>query len=111
MTEIEIDEELIKQAEASNQKLPAEYKSKQVKFDDKGTLHLLYRDEDGKLLGDTIVESNYHKESNAPYDENTLNKINELKEYNKSIRVFTVVLFIILFILIISTIFVINNIS
>lgn len=57
MTEIEFSPEMIKQIEAISGKPEGTVKDPSIKFDGKGSLHLMYHDAEGKLQYDTKVET------------------------------------------------------
>lgn len=57
MIDIELGDDLLSQVEVTNGPLPEDTKTKNIKFDAKGTLHMMCRDDDGKLLKDVSVRN------------------------------------------------------
>jgi hypothetical protein len=57
MIDIELGDDLLNQVEVTNGPLPEDTKTKNLKFDAKGTLHMMCRDDDGKLLKDISVRN------------------------------------------------------
>lgn len=74
MIDVELGEDLLNQVEVTNGPLPEDTRSKNIKFDAKGSLHVMCRDDDGKLLKDVPVKtteqkSNYNDEIMREYSE------------------------------------------
>jgi hypothetical protein len=61
MIDIELGNDILKQVEVDNGPLPENRESDSIKFDAKGTLHLMCRDTDGKLLKDVPVKTIEHQ--------------------------------------------------
>lgn len=87
MVDVTLGEDLIKQLEITNTDVPIDAASKTLKFDAKGTPHLMYRDGEGKLLGNIPVkelhmENSYRDELRrdiAEYEEKrTGNRTNKM---------------------------------
>lgn len=78
MTEIMLSDDLINQLEVtSGDKLPSDASRQEIKFDAKGTLHMMCRNDDGKLIKDYPVK-------NTPENIITPSYYNEVKsDYNK----------------------------
>ena len=57
MIDIELGDDLLNQVEVTNGPLPENTKTKNLKFDAKGTLHMMCRNDDGKLLKDISVRN------------------------------------------------------
>ena len=55
MTDMQLGEDLLKQIEVVRGLPDKPYSQTQVKFDAKGTLHVLYREDDGKLIRDNCI--------------------------------------------------------
>ena len=90
VTELQLNEDLISIAEGNNKKLPKEFDSRQIKFDPKGSLNILYRNEEGKFLGNTVIT----QKSNNTYSDKVqiVEEVEELVQTNKQSNIlFTVI--------------------
>ena len=88
MTEMMLGEDLIKQIEQTHGGCP-EDATRSVKFDDKGTLHLMYRDDGGKLLKNTsITNGPEKKQSGVSDDQERVDEINKLKNQSSFLKKF-----------------------
>lgn len=56
MVDVTLGDDLIKQIESMSKDVPEGASEKTLKFDAKGTPHLMYRDGEGKLLGNIPVK-------------------------------------------------------
>lgn len=64
MIEMELSDDLMAiMTEFSGTEVPEDAKSVKPKFDDKGTLHVMCRDEDGKLLKDIGLKGKVYEKS------------------------------------------------
>jgi hypothetical protein len=77
MIDIELGEDLLNQVEVTNGPLPEDTKSKNIKFDAKGSLHMMCRDNDGKLLKDVPVKTTEQK---ASYSDELMREYSEQHE-------------------------------
>lgn len=80
MIDIELGEELLRQTGSIIE--PEGTESKSLKFDAKGTPHILYRDGDGKLLKDTPIKPNSVNEEKVNSTKEMYEEIGEMKEEN-----------------------------
>lgn len=84
MVDIELGEDLMAQVELTGGKLPDDVKSKQLKFDDRGTPHVIYRNDDGKLLKDTPIKQKPTIEEKVDYNAEVYNEFRSMQEINSS---------------------------
>lgn len=84
MVEIELGDDLMSQVELTGGKLPDDVKSKELKFDAKGTPHVMYRNDDGKLLKDTPIKQSSSMEDRVDYNAEVYNEFKSLQEINDS---------------------------
>lgn len=56
MTTVEFSDDIMRQIELTNKVENDTVESKELDFDAKGTVHIMYRDADGKLLHDTPIK-------------------------------------------------------
>lgn len=80
--EISLGDDLMAQVELTGGKLPDDVSSKSLKFDAKGTPHVMYRDEDGKLLKDTPIRSSAIIEEKFSATQEVLQEATKLHEDN-----------------------------
>ena len=80
MVDIELGEDLLRQTGSISE--PEGTESKSLKFDAKGTPHILYRDNDGKLLRDTPIKPNKVNEEKINSTKEMYEEIGEIKEEN-----------------------------
>lgn len=57
MINVELGDEMLTQIEALSGAPTEEYNSRSLKFDGKGTMHVMYRDGDDKLVHDTAIKT------------------------------------------------------
>ena len=57
MLDVELSDDMVRQIEAISGKPEGELRDPSLKFDGKGSLHLMYHDDDGKLKHDTKIET------------------------------------------------------
>ena len=84
MVDIELGEDLMAQVELTGGKLPDDVKSKEVKFDDRGTPHVIYRNDDGKFLKDIPIKQSPTIEEKVDYNAEVYNEFRSLQEINDS---------------------------
>lgn len=80
MVELGLDESIVRELENLSNDVPGEATNKTLKFDAKGTPHLMYRDEEGKLLGNVPIKEVSVKTS---YEEEIRRDIEEYRESRK----------------------------
>jgi hypothetical protein len=88
MVNVELGEDLLNQVEITNGSLPDNTSSRDLKFDGKGTLHMMCRDLDGKLLKDVPIKEIQQKQSFADevrgdYTEEHDSFVKSQKTYNR----------------------------
>lgn len=111
MINIEFGDELLTQVEAiAELPLPDNTRTKNIKFDAKGTPHVMVRDEDGKLLHDyPISESKWKSAQDSIQTVNTKNEeLALLQRQNKTANIIQSILLIGLGIMIILTVVIIS---
>ncbi len=108
MIEVELGEELIRQVELTEGALPDGTKSKSLDFDDMGNLHMMCRDQDGKLLKDVPVkEIEYQRRYKDELNEDYRRTHEEFVKTNRKYNVMTIVVSLLFGVLIILTCFLI----
>lgn len=79
MVKLEFGDDMLKQVEALSGAPTETAHDRSIEFDDKGTLHLQYRDGDDKLLHDTSIKT---MEINHSYKDELQQ---DLRDYDKTI--------------------------
>lgn len=101
MIDVQLNESLLRQVEVIEGPLP-EDTNKTIDFDAKGSVHVMCRNQDGKLIKDIpvkpkIIIDNYKDEVSRDYADRHEELLKSAKAYNKRVAILTgclIVLFI-----------------
>lgn len=85
MIDIQLDDSIVKHLESINGK-PENASSNSLKFDAKGTPHVLYRNEEGKLLQDTVIKSSPKLDEQQSYEADLRMDLEKLRRENYEYR-------------------------
>lgn len=97
MVNVELGDEMITQIEALSGAPSEEYHSRSLKFDGKGTMHVMYRDGDDKLVHDTAIktmeiDASYKDELQKDLDTHGSQLVAQSKRLNKIFIFFMIML-------------------
>ena len=97
MVKLELGEDLLAQVEALSGAPSEKAHSTSLKFDDKGTVHVMYRDGDDKLMQDTAIKTmevnpNFNDELKADLRDYDSGLVKQSKRLNRLFILFILML-------------------
>lgn len=104
MLDVELSEDMVRQIEAISGKPEGSLRDPSLEFDGKGSLHLQYRDDDGKLKHDTKIETKEFAPSyKAELEEEVRQSQNSIVKQSKRLNtIFGVFIAVLLLLVILS---------